>query len=187
MKRASRCRAALLVLGLILSLGPAVFAQRCSGDPEFCRLITSAVDYQSIVVRNFTTSAIRAENRGTYNIGQVFDIWEVVTGAWDYRHDVLPSDHFRSASTSISTYNRWRQFRGDCEDYATVLAACIRAIGGTVWLRFERDEAKRESHVYTMVYLGGQTGKRSSSPTSSTATPRPKRSGSCHTPMEAAG
>ena len=56
---------------------------------------------------------------------QVFSIFKYVNEQWDYVCDPDGEEYFAKASESIHT------LKGDCDDYAILLASCIQAIGGT--------------------------------------------------------
>ena len=112
--------------------------------------IRQAVDYYNPVVRSFAVNAIARENAGPYNIGQICDIWEAIYNRWVYVNDPIGFFDFTPASHTIAYYN----FRGDCDDFAVLVAACIKAIGGTVRIRVEYDRSRRASHAYALVFLG---------------------------------
>ncbi len=112
--------------------------------------IRQAVDYYNPVVRSFAVNAIARENAGPYNIGQICDIWEAIYNRWVYVNDPIGFFDFTPASHTVAHYN----FRGDCDDFAVLVAACIKAIGGTVRIRVEYDRSRRASHAYALVFLG---------------------------------
>jgi hypothetical protein len=113
------------------------------------------VDYWEPSVRSFALSAISPKHEGTYNINQVFDIWDEIMARWVYVSDPNGSKyaetyHFTAASETIALFD----FRGDCDDFAVLLAACIHAIGGTTRIMVENDRSINQGHAYTLVYIG---------------------------------
>ncbi len=117
--------------------------------------IVSQIDYWDPTVRSFALSAIKPEHGGEYNLAQVFDIWDAINNNWVYVNDPQGNKYkrqyqFTKASETISHYH----FRGDCDDFAIVVAASIHAIGGQAHVRVEKDVARNIGHAYPLVYIG---------------------------------
>jgi|GEM_PF-2264139 len=110
--------------------------------------IRLAVNYTNSTTNSFARSSVRREHGGYYNIAQVCDIWDRVIGGWVYSSDPYgPFDQYFSASETIQA-----SLRGDCDDFAILVAACIRAIGGTAMIMSE--VTSTDGHAYTCVYIG---------------------------------
>jgi transglutaminase-like putative cysteine protease len=117
--------------------------------------IIEQIDYWDPSVRSFAVTVINPEHGGTYNLGQVFDIWDDIRINWVYVNEPRGEKYqnefsFTKASKTIDTY----YFRGDCDDFATVLAASIHAIGGTARIMVEKDTNMNSAHAYALVYIG---------------------------------
>ena len=124
-------------------------------DPQdiFTVKVKNAIDYWDTKTRSFAISCIHPANSGNYNVGQICDIWDVCApvgygGNWVYVNDP-PGRVFEStpASDTISA-----GLRGDCDDFAVLLAASIEAIGGDT--RFVTAYTETTGHAYTEVYAG---------------------------------
>jgi len=110
--------------------------------------IRLAVDYTHPVTNSFARSCMQRGHGGNYNIAQICDIWDTCNSNWVYISDpYTPFDRFFSASETINA-----NLRGDCDDFAVLLAACIRAIGGTAIIMLE--SSHMGGHAYTCTYVG---------------------------------
>jgi hypothetical protein len=56
---------------------------------------------------------------------QCFSVFKDIRNKWNYVSDPHNAEYIASASESIL------HFSGDCDDHAILMAACIRAVGGT--------------------------------------------------------
>ena len=124
-------------------------------DPRdiFTAKVKNAIDYWNTTTRSFAVSCIRPANSGDYKPGQICDIWEVCApveygGNWVYVRDP-PGGVFNPtpASDTITA-----GLRGDCDDFAVLLAAAITAIGGRT--RFVTAYTDTAGHAYAEVYAG---------------------------------
>ncbi len=93
--------------------------------------IIKAVDYDNPKVRNF---ALMATTKNFRNIKgyrkyrttiQCFAVFAAIKDRWNYVND--PKDHEYIAKASESVMH----FSGDCDDHAILMAACVKAVGGT--------------------------------------------------------
>ena len=122
--------------------------------------VKNAMDYWNPTTRDFAIKSINPGNQGYFSIQQICDIWDVVTYNWVYVSDPqgeagLPFT-FTPASETIKA-----RLRGDCDDYATLLAAALEAIGGEPHLIVA--ENANSAHAYTQVYVG-QSGVSGAQP-----------------------
>jgi hypothetical protein len=117
--------------------------------------IRLAIDYENPYTRSFILSLIHRTHEGNYNIAQVCDLWDYCRKNWVYINDpYAPNvlfDTFSSASETIAA-----GLRGDCDDFAILLAAGVRAIGGTAIVKAEsvKEPNRLVGHAYTLVYIG---------------------------------
>ena len=113
--------------------------------------IILACDYKSSIVKNKATSIISL-SAGSFNIGQVCDIFDYCFQNWHYVND--PSfETFQSASASL--YNG---LRGDCEDFAILLSSLLISIGGDARITTAY-KGSSSGHAYAEINLGSANMK----------------------------
>lgn len=94
-------------------------------------LIIDAVDYGNPQVRNFAAMATTKYFRDVKGYKQhrrmiqCFAVFKEIRNRWNYLDDPKGREYIASADESL------QHFSGDCDDHAILMAACIRAIGGT--------------------------------------------------------
>lgn len=86
--------------------------------------IVAAIDANDPTTRN-TAVKLAAGEEGPFHVEQIARIWTHVRGRWRYVKDPRGAEYFAKASETITN-----EYAGDCDDFATVLAAMITAIGG---------------------------------------------------------
>jgi hypothetical protein len=110
--------------------------------------ILSAIEYQNPKVRNF---AIMATSKNFKNIKgysdyrtiiQCFAVFKEINSRWNYVSDPKDTDYIAAASESLS------YFSGDCDDHSILMAASVRAIGGTPRL------IHTKGHIYPEILIG---------------------------------
>jgi hypothetical protein len=110
--------------------------------------ILTAIEYQNPRVRNF---AIMATSKNFKNIKgysdyrtiiQCFAVFKEINRRWNYVSDPKDADYIASASESLS------YFSGDCDDHSILMAASVRAIGGTPRL------IHTKGHIYPEILIG---------------------------------
>jgi len=93
--------------------------------------IIDAVDYNNPQVRNFALMATTKHFRDVkaYSkervMKQCFAVFKEIRNRWNYVNDPKGREYIAYASESV------QHFSGDCDDHAILMAACIRAVGGT--------------------------------------------------------
>lgn len=93
--------------------------------------IIDAVDFTSPKVRNFALYATSAHFNTVKESGdkrrmiQCFAVFKEIRNHWNYVNDPKGREYIAYASESL------QHFSGDCDDHAILMAACIKAIGGT--------------------------------------------------------
>ena len=123
--------------------------QNASGTPEDYRAaaIRDAIDFREPVTRDSAVSLISREHGGTFRMSQACDIWEAVYSRWTYIEDPDGGDYFSPASRTIAL-----GFRGDCDDFAIVVAAMIEAVGGDARIVYAYNGTA--GHAYPEVFVG---------------------------------
>ena len=86
-----------------------------------------------------------------------FSVFKEVYGQWKYVYDPANEDYYSKASETLSQLAYDEYFKGDCDDYSIMMAACIKAIGGEV--RLVRTTVKKSNgdeigHLYPEVKFG---------------------------------
>jgi hypothetical protein len=93
--------------------------------------IIDAVDFTNPKVRNFALYATTQHFRDlkgfkkNRKLIQCFAVFKEIRNHWNYVNDPKGREYIAYASESI------QHFSGDCDDHAILMAACIKAIGGT--------------------------------------------------------
>ncbi|MBO4646476.1 MAG: transglutaminase family protein [Bacteroidales bacterium] len=72
---------------------------------------------------------------------QFFSIFKDINDKWKYVDDPENRDYIASAEESLQS------FAGDCDDYAVLMAACLKSVGGTVRL------VRTQNHIYPELKL----------------------------------
>ena len=112
--------------------------------------IIKAIEYESPKVRNFAIMATskhfkKVKGYAAYrNIIQSFAVFKEINHRWNYVNDPKNGDYIATATESLL------YFSGDCEDHSILMAACVRAIGGTPRL------IHTKGHIYPEMLIGTQ-------------------------------
>jgi len=110
--------------------------------------ILDAVEYQNPKVRDFAIMAINKHFKHVkgYNddwtLIQSFAIFKEINSRWNYVSDPKGHDYIAKATESL------KYLSGDCDDHSVLMAACIKAIGGTTRL------IHTKGHIYPELYIG---------------------------------
>jgi hypothetical protein len=124
--------------------------------------IHSAIDFQNEAVRRFAVNSA-VKNFGEYSkftqnrkVIQYFSIFKEVRSKWVYVHDPSEDEFYSRASETVKLLEADGKFKGDCDDYSIMMAACIKAVGGRV--RVVRTTIVRPDrkvgHLYPEVMVG---------------------------------
>lgn len=125
--------------------------------------LRNAIDYTepslrnyaaSIAVKHFQDKAHFSTNRRWV---QYFSVFKEIYGQWKYVFDPANEDYYSKASETLTQLNYDDYFKGDCDDYSIMMAACIKAIGGEVRLvrtTVKRDDGIEIGHLYPEVKFG---------------------------------
>lgn len=110
--------------------------------------ILNAIDYQNPKVRNFAVMATTENFRDVKgyreyrNIIQCFAVFKEIKEKWNYVDDPKGREYIAAASESVM------HFSGDCDDHSILMAASIRAVGGTPRL------IHTGGHIYPEMLIG---------------------------------
>jgi hypothetical protein len=112
--------------------------------------ILKAIEYDNQRVRDFALMAttkdfkdVRGYQKYRTTI-QCFAIFKEINSRWNYVSDPKGRDYIATASESL------RYFSGDCDDHSILMAACVKAIGGTPRL------IHTGGHIYPEILVGHQ-------------------------------
>ncbi len=112
--------------------------------------ILKAIDFDNPKVRNFALMAttkhfknIKGYNKYRTTI-QCFATFKEIKDNWNYVNDPKGQEYIAKASESL------QHFSGDCDDHAILMAACVRAVGGTPRLIHTGD------HIYPEMLIGNK-------------------------------
>ncbi|NMB79995.1 MAG: transglutaminase domain-containing protein [Methanomicrobiales archaeon] len=109
--------------------------------------IRDAIDPINPITRDFAVSRIQKAHGGTFNAAQVADLWETVYDGWTYVEDPRGREYFSPASRTITL-----GLKGDCDDFAIVVASLIEAVGGNARIIMAGNGTA--AHAYPEVYIG---------------------------------
>ena len=110
--------------------------------------IINAIEYQNPKIRNFAimaTSKYFKDVRGYSNyrtIIQCFAVFKEINRRWNYVSDPKEGDYIATATESLL------YFSGDCDDHSILMAATVKAIGGTPRL------IHTKGHIYPEILIG---------------------------------
>lgn len=110
--------------------------------------IIKSIEFDNPKVRNFALSATTKHFRNVKGhkeyrqIIQCFAIFKEIQSKWNYVNDPKNREYIATASESLE------HFSGDCDDHAILMAASIRAIGGTPRLIHTKE------HIYPEMLIG---------------------------------
>ena len=112
--------------------------------------IINAIEYENSKIRNFAVMATTKhfKNIKGYSdyrtIIQCFAVFKEINSRWNYVSDPKAHDYIATATESLL------YFSGDCDDHSILMAASIRAIGGTPRL------IHTKGHIYPEILIGSQ-------------------------------
>ena len=114
-----------------------------SGDK---RQLVDACNYSNSDVRNSAVS-IAGQNAGSYNLGQICDIFDHCYNNWKYVNDPKENEIVEYASKTISN-----GLNGDCDDFAVLVCSMILSIGGEARINYAYGQDG--GHAFTEVNIG---------------------------------
>jgi len=103
---------------------------------------------------NYTNSTVRSvavklagESPGTYNLGQVCNIFDYCYNNWKYVNDPKSRELYEFASNTILN-----GLNGDCDDFAVLICSMVLSIGGEARINFAY--GSEGGHAFTEVNIG---------------------------------
>jgi len=108
--------------------------------------LVNACNYTNSIVRNNAVS-IAGQSAGTYNLGQICDVFDNCYNNWKYVNDPKGSEVIEYASNTLSN-----GFNGDCDDFAVLVCSMILSIGGEARINFAY--GANGGHAFTEVNIG---------------------------------
>ncbi|MFT3796313.1 transglutaminase [Flavobacterium sp.] len=113
--------------------------------------ILKAVEYENPKVRNFALMATTKDFKNVRGypkyrtIIQCFAVFKEINSRWNYVSDPKGREYIANASESLL------YFSGDCDDHSILMAACVKAIGGTPRL------IHTGGHIYPEILIGDKS------------------------------
>jgi hypothetical protein len=114
-----------------------------SGDKK---QLIDACNFSSLEVRDFAIR-VAGNSAGTYNLGQVCDIFDRCFTNWKYVNDPKGENYIALASETLAN-----NFTGDCDDFAVLVCSSIMAIGGEARISYAYKGKK--GHAFAEINLG---------------------------------
>lgn len=112
----------------------------------FLNKLQSAMDIENETTRIFALN-LAAKYPGEYNIDQICSVYDELKNNWAYVNDPRGIEYVAKASTSIKA-----GLKGDCDDFAVLMATMIESIGGSARIVAAYNE--NTGHAYTEVFIG---------------------------------
>jgi hypothetical protein len=114
--------------------------------------ILNAIDYKNPVVRDFAVRAAnkyfkeeQQDSKMHYRILiQCFAVFKKINRSWNYVSDPKEDEYIARADESV------KLLAGDCDDHSILMAASIKAIGGTPRLVYT------DGHIYPEILIGDE-------------------------------
>ena len=105
-----------------------------------------ACDYDNSTVRN-NAVALVSISPGTFNLGQICDIFDFCYNNWSYVNDPIAREYYAKASETLKN-----GLNGDCDDFAILVCSMILAIGGESRISFAYYDD--DGHAFSEVNIG---------------------------------
>jgi len=124
--------------------------------------LRESIDYKNPALKNYANSIAIKHFQESNHLStnrkwvQSFSIFKEIYTNWVYVYDPVDEDYYSTASNTMKQLEDDGRFKGDCDDYSIMMAACIKAIGGEVRLvRTVVKQGGREvGHMYPEVKFG---------------------------------
>ena len=105
-----------------------------------------ACDYDNFTVRN-NAVALVSLSPGSFNLGQICDIFDFCYSNWSYVNDPITREYFAKASETLRN-----GLNGDCDDFAILICSMVLAVGGEARISFAYKG--EDGHAFSEVNLG---------------------------------
>jgi heme/copper-type cytochrome/quinol oxidase subunit 4 len=113
--------------------------------------ILNAIEFENPRIRDFAVMATTKDFKDIHGYAnyrttiQCFAVFKEINTRWNYVSDPKGKDYIAKASESL------RYMSGDCDDHSILMAACVKAIGGTPRL------IHTGGHIYPEILIGNKT------------------------------
>lgn len=108
-----------------------------------------------------TAMNIATNYPGEYNINQVCAIYDTMArGGWHYYDEANDRDYLQNANLTLQRGKMSNTIgRGDCDDFAILMASLIESLGGSTRITLAYDKQNKNDrhksgHAYSELYLG---------------------------------
>ena len=127
--------------------------------------LRAAIDYTNPDLRNYAASVAVKHFNGRRHLSnnrmwvQFFSVFKEIYTQWKYVNDPANEDYYSKASETLKQLQYDEYFKGDCDDYSIMMAACIKAIGGEVRLvrtSVTQSDGTVIGHLYPEVKFGNE-------------------------------
>ena len=105
-----------------------------------------ACDYDNPTVRN-NAVALVSLSPGSFNLGQICDIFDFCYSNWSYVSDPITREYFAKASETLRN-----GLNGDCDDFAILICSMVLAVGGEARISFAYKG--NDGHAFSEVNMG---------------------------------
>ncbi|MFK8036870.1 MAG: hypothetical protein AB8B74_01165 [Crocinitomicaceae bacterium] len=125
--------------------------------------LRDAIDYNNPIVRNYAVNIANKHFSATRNLStslkwvHYFSVFKEINSKWNYVYDPQNEDYYAKGSETILQLDFDNTFKGDCDDHAILMAACIKAVGGEVRLiktEVKLKDGRTVGHLYPEVKFG---------------------------------
>ncbi|WP_209690400.1 transglutaminase-like domain-containing protein [Methanomicrobium sp. W14] len=131
---------------------PAV-SKNISSEDKRAQAIAEAIDPGSQTTKNYALSIRGINSNGIVSIEEVCNIWDIVKGKWTYVQNPGGFGHFSPARDFIR-----HGMKGDCDDFAIVVASFIEAVGGKSRI-VSTNTSEGDGHSYAEAYITNDSRK----------------------------
>lgn len=119
-----------------------------TAEELYLEKLMSAMDIEDETTRIYTLN-VAAKYPGDYNISQICSVYDELFANWKYVNDPRGSEFIAKASTTIKA-----ELKGDCDDFAILMATMIESIGGKT--RIVAAFGEEGNHAYAEVFMGSK-------------------------------
>lgn len=117
-----------------------------TAEEAYLQKLMQAMDIENESTRIFTLN-VAAKYPGDYNISQICSVYDELFSNWKYVNDPRGQEYIAKASTTIKA-----ELKGDCDDFAILMATMIESIGGKT--RIVAAYGEEGNHAYAEVFMG---------------------------------
>lgn len=119
-----------------------------TAEEAYLQKLMTAMDIENETTRIFTLN-VAAKYPGDYNIAQICSVYDELFSNWKYVNDPRGSEYIAKASMTIKA-----ELKGDCDDFAILMATMIESIGGKT--RIVAAFGEDGNHAYAEVFMGAR-------------------------------